>query len=379
MCIRDRCDSDEIRLNTTVSNRGCEVIPEGTTLGIRYNLNEKEYTRDFTLTRDLGIGSSASQSQNFSFAEFDGATIVEYEGALIYDDDTNSDNNEANSRTIRIFQNAIVGYTEDFSGFELETDPIVALDNSSGSLYDLVEYNGNEMVAFSGDDRVPSGVQEGCDQIFKVVNDNRRFLGELELCVDATGIADPLLTFDMTQFVHENNLIIDPEHTSVLRLSVSHPDFEDQYIFGQTEGAVIKQYVQLPANFHDKVLLEAFTLSGSENLLASNEFSVSDNILIDNLELTTRTVSTDDQFEINQFKVSPNPTADRIWFVNEVSSNTSFDVEIYDALGSKVGQLKQQLGRTSFNSSNLQSGIYFYKIRSEAELIGGGKFVKKKN
>ena len=374
-----RCDSEEIRINATVSNRGCQILPEGTEVEIRFKLNGREYIRDYTVSRDLESGRGVGQSFNFPISDFDGWSFVEYSGEVFFSDDTNPENNDTNGRTIRLFQNATVGYAEDFSDFDLQADPILALDNSNGCLYDLVEYNGNAMIGFSGDDRVPSGLAEGCDQIFKVVNDNRRFLSEIEFCVDVTGVSDPLLAFDMTQFRHELDRLVAPEHTALLRLSISDPDFEDQYIFGQTEGEIIKQFVELPRNFNDKVLLEAFTFSGSEGLITSNEFQFSDYVLIDNIELTTRTVSTDDQANINQFKVFPNPTADLIWFVDESKLSNGFDVEIFDALGSKIGGLTQQINKAAYNTSNLQNGIYFYKIRNNNALIGGGKFVVKKN
>lgn len=371
-----RCNSTGVRFNMSLTNEGCETIPEGTEYEITLDVNGVAQTRMYALIQDLQADQSTSQSITIDLPEFMGEKNIEYFASLRFADDSNLENDVSTTRTLRLFDNIELGYSQDFSNFDPDSDPIINVGNSSGCLYDMVALRGNSMLGYSGDD-VPTRMEEGCDQIFKVLNDNRSFQGTSSFCIDATGIEDATLSFDLTQFVKENNFLVAPEHTSVLKIAGSGID--DQYIFGQSEGETVKHHLTLPTDFFNKITLTTFTITGDVDAIAVSDFEIGDYILIDNINLTDGIISsTENQAVASDFKVYPNPSSDVVYFENNSPFSSQYDIEIYNTLGAKVYVQNGLSGRAIVQTDNFATGLYFYKIVNNQELIKSGRLVVEK-
>jgi len=80
----------------------------------------------------------------------------------------------------------------------------------------------------------------------------------------------------------------------------------------------------------------------------------------------------------NNFSIKsyPNPANNRINFSYNINSNNSY-ITIHDITGKKVGsiELNSNLNNTSFNTGNLQSGIYFYNVYVDGTKTKTDKFI----
>ncbi len=65
----------------------------------------------------------------------------------------------------------------------------------------------------------------------------------------------------------------------------------------------------------------------------------------------------------------PNPANTEVYF--DVPSTTQMDIEIYNTLGSLVLSKKNYSNRTAISISELNNGLYYYKIKTDkAEYAG---------
>lgn len=101
-----------------------------------------------------------------------------------------------------------------------------------------------------------------------------------------------------------------------------------------------------------------------DNLTIGTTFTNQANIYFDfnfpiitNVESTTVSTLSNSDFQLKNIVLSPNPTSDIITIQSDTLTN--FIVEIYDLVGKKVGEYKNQ---KSIKISNLNSGIYLFKI-----------------
>ncbi len=370
-----RCTNTGVRFNMSLTNDGCETIPQGTPYEITLDVNGVAQTNSYELDRDLEADQSTSQSITIDIPDFMGEKNIEYFASVSFANDSNPENDNSSLRTLRLFDNIELGYFQDFTDFDPQTDPIINVGSSSGCLYDMVEYQESTMLGYSGDE-APRTMEEGCDQIFKVVNDNRRFQGTTSFCINASGVENATLSFDLTQFIKENNFIIAPEHTSILK--VTGPGVDEQYLFGQDEGETVKHYLSLPVDFFDKITFTTFTITGDEDAIANSNFDVGDYILIDNINFTDGTVNTDEQTVASDFNVFPNPTSDVIYFENNSPFSSQYNIEIYNTLGAQVYTQNGLSGRAAVQTENFATGLYFYKIVKNQELIKAGRLVVEK-
>jgi len=85
------------------------------------------------------------------------------------------------------------------------------------------------------------------------------------------------------------------------------------------------------------------------------------------------------EFENNPLESYPNPCTDRLSIETNNGLNTT-GVLVYDMLGKKYNCLfNTTQDKIEFNISNLESGVYFYKIYDKEQKMFSGKFVKINN
>jgi hypothetical protein len=100
-----------------------------------------------------------------------------------------------------------------------------------------------------------------------------------------------------------------------------------------------------------------------------------------NAAIVTNTFNTEfvaalstDNFESNNFVISPNPASNNVQVILQNTSETLNQILITDVLGKKVGKINAILNNQSIiDVSDLSQGVYFIEITTENNL----KLVKK--
>jgi hypothetical protein len=91
---------------------------------------------------------------------------------------------------------------------------------------------------------------------------------------------------------------------------------------------------------------------------------------------TNCTTATNEQVENINIKVYPNPFTDFISI--EVDDFQVFTFELFDVLGRKVESYLMNESKTfhQLNVQDLESGIYFYTLKKEGQIVKKGKLIK---
>jgi len=92
--------------------------------------------------------------------------------------------------------------------------------------------------------------------------------------------------------------------------------------------------------------------------------------LVDTTCVSTSIASFVNQF--NQIMIFPNPAKDKI----QIIALNTFDVEIYNTLGSKVYSAKNLSNSLQLNISDWAKGIYIIKVKDRQDKIHIGKIIK---
>lgn len=88
------------------------------------------------------------------------------------------------------------------------------------------------------------------------------------------------------------------------------------------------------------------------------------------------TVTDDIEAVINTVNVFPNPANNYLQFHSDLYNN-GYQIEFYQADGSKLIVHESASNNTSVNISHLPVGIYFYRILHNGNVVQTGKFVKR--
>lgn len=86
------------------------------------------------------------------------------------------------------------------------------------------------------------------------------------------------------------------------------------------------------------------------------------------------TSTTDPEFNNNQLKVFPNPAADQITISVDQQIN---HIELYDASGRLINALFTDQLNIELSTEDLQSGIYFLKVRLDNDVLRTERFIKR--
>lgn len=372
------CDTDEARVTLRFENTGCEWLPEGTALNSTLNYEGETFQFETILDDPLAPGDT-----EFDFFNFDINLVLpgsrEVTGSLDFADDTNPDNNN-HIENLRMFVDAQPGYEQNFRNFILDDDIYLNVTSQFRARNALVTYQGNEMMAFTSNSfSPPASFAESCPTLQKTFTDNSSYVSQINLCVDASGVNDPLLSFDMIKFAFANNLALDPMHTAFVQVDLlTANDFDPIFIYDQQSGLSERHNINLPSNYSGTVRLSIFTVSGEEDILTNGQFDQADVILIDNIQFTDGFTDVSEISENQTFTVSPNPSSGIFQFENIEALPGEFDIQIFDPFGKKVGQLNDITYRTSWSAETVAAGVYYYKVMQQNELVDYGKLVVQK-
>ena len=113
----------------------------------------------------------------------------------------------------------------------------------------------------------------------------------------------------------------------------------------------------------------------SDSALTTDATTVTADMIPGNcLTLSVQPLGTGDLKEA--VTVYPNPFGKSITiFVNDMSQIKNSELKVYNLLGQQVMQLSIINQSTTLETSNLVSGIYFYRISSNNKTIQSGKLI----
>jgi hypothetical protein len=75
-----------------------------------------------------------------------------------------------------------------------------------------------------------------------------------------------------------------------------------------------------------------------------------------------------------EISVYPNPSSNYLNFT--FNTNQEYTISLFDLTGKEVKNVSTTQNKTSMDISNLNTGMYFYKISSKNSIVKSGKFIK---
>ena len=82
--------------------------------------------------------------------------------------------------------------------------------------------------------------------------------------------------------------------------------------------------------------------------------------------------------QANSIVVYPNPADSYIIFENIGAQNANhYQIQITNIFGQVINTLEMNNSRTVLDTKDFASGIYFYRITKESEILQSGKWVKR--
>jgi hypothetical protein len=156
--------------------------------------------------------------------------------------------------------------------------------------------------------------------------------------------------------------------------------------FGTDYGFITSNPVTIPAN--------ATTFSFLMNITDDAAVEPTETAIVKIASVSTGSIGTDSVFTLsitdndgmaintvnntNAITVAPNPVAaNGTVFVKTNTTDKSVVFELYNILGVKVATEMVQQNRVNLNGKNLNTGVYFYKVISNQEVLATGRMMLK--
>lgn len=357
------CETGAVELRLQVANEGCETY-----------FGSNDVVARLTAPGGADIGTATLPSIGFLpggastvllTTDVDIAVALEdlpFVGIEIeVADDNNGDNNSVDvQQPLRLLDLTMV---EDFETLESAA--------WEGDNFEVVDYQGNAMLAASSALTTDSDFYNLCDDLNFVLAD--RFAGQSvtssTACVDLTGLRGARLTFDLIQFRTIEGADL-PEYEDLTVFTAVEYMGDDgepvrEFIYGLPEGELTEQQVELPQDYVGTVTIYLFSKLGDwlEFPPLDRDCQLIDNIRIESLVSTERVPT-------SGFYITPNPAVDQVVVGGiDVASYT-----IYDVQGRQ--RLAGQLDRPSIDVSALRAGVYLISVQSTMGRVITERFVK---
>lgn len=364
-------ETAQSQIRIGIQNTGCMEIPEGE-YPITIFAAGSEYNFDVRLPFNLRVGSFASIFDVLVLpAEIQNGE--ELSVTLNIPGDVDADNNFFDGQYL-FLETVTDGYHETFSGFDVSSSKEILIDPDFRSDAQVGVYEGEQVLVISGTSNTPFSL-ENCIEEDLFFRENFQKT-DLDMCVNAVGLIDPTFSFDMAQF-RADELIDNINQSFAVMAQVTIDDEIFPLIYDQVEGEFVKHQFSLPENYVGELLIEVITLRGNGAFIAEDDLSGGDYALIDNVRLTSGTVSTHDAQVPNDIEVYPNPS--RADFFFSTTNEQAFDLMIYDGLGRLRSNIKTARQQVSWDSNSFAEGIYYYEIifedgsKRQGKLVVGGR------
>lgn len=360
-------DASQSQIRLGVQNTGCSTILEGE-YPITIFAAGSEYNYDIRIPFDLRAGNFATIFDVIVLPE-EIQNGEELSVMFSIPDDVDAENNTIDGQYL-FLETVSEGFEETFSDFDVFSNKRIFVDSDFRSDAQVGKYNDNEMLVMSGLSNLPFAL-ENCAEEDLFFRENFQKT-DIEMCVNAVGLLDPTFSFDLVQFRSDAEVEnINPAYTVMVQVTVGDEAFP--IIFDQEEGEIVKHQFPLAVDFAGEILIEAITLRGNGAFVFNNNFSGGDFALIDNVRLTSGTVSTKDVEIPNDISVYPNPSQGEFFF--STTNEQAFDLMIYDGLGQMHANIKSTRQQVSWDSQAYAQGVYFYELIFENGDKRQGKLV----
>ena len=356
------CGKDEHTLNVTIVNYSCNTY-NGGTAQLRYTDPISGDTYDVNI--GIPVIESGGNTVLISSLPKDYFNSNQIEVELVSSDDNDITNNRT-FMPIGQGEAYSAGFLEDFSL------PSNSLRQEGFFNQGYIDYQGDQMLAMCNYQSIV--YSPTCPTPEETVSIPT---GAYSFCADMTGISNPQLRFDHTQFRNDNNQEYPELEDSkcVLELSVVGTGSNQRYVYyGQDEGEVITHVVDLPDDFIGEIRFSFFSHTGYFDLLADTFLSY-DVLLLDDIQLTGNSTSTEDELA-NFLDVYPVPTQDLVQI--DLGSTERQLLFVYDLKGQLVYKaMSENEAQAEINTATWKSGMYLLRVTDlENNLVGQAKLIR---
>lgn len=364
-------DATQSQIRLGIQNSGCSDILEGD-YPITIFAAGSEYNYDIRLPFDLRAGSFATLFDVIVLPE-EIQNGEELSVTFSIPDDVDPENDSFEGQYL-FLETVGEGFEETFADFSMSTDKRIFIDSDFRSDAEVGRYNDNEMLVISGLSNQPFALENCVEQdLFFRENFQKT---DIDMCLNTEGLIDPTFSFDLVQFRSDAEIEnVNPGYSVMVQVTIDGEALP--IIFDQEEGEIVKHQFPLETDFVGELLIEVITLRGNGAFVFNNNFSGGDFALIDNVRLSSGTVSTKDVDVPNDISVYPNPSQAEFSF--STTNEQAFDLMIYDGLGRQQVSLKAQRQQVSWDSQSFAEGVYFYELifedggRRQGKLVVGGR------
>jgi len=364
-------ETDQSQIRIGIQNFGCAEIPEGE-YGITIFAAGSEYNYDIRLPFNLRAGSFATIFDVIVLPE-EIQNGEELSMTLSIPGDVDPENDSFDGQYL-FLETVTQGFLETFSGFDVNTSKEIFIDPDFRSDAQVGVWNGEEMLVISATSETIFAL-EGCAEEDLFFRENFQKT-DLEFCINAVGLLEPTFSFDLAQF-RADELVENINQAYTVMVQVTIDDEALPLIYDQAEGEIVKHQFALPEDYIGELLIEIITLRGNGAQVSDNDFTNGDYALLDNVQLTSGTVSTRDLDVPNDISVYPNPSQGEFFFTT--TNNQPFDLMIYDGIGRLHTTIQSARQEVSWDSQSVTEGVYFYEIifedggRRQGKLVVGGR------
>lgn len=375
---------DRVELTSSVCNPGiytliyyfelesCEPIPVGEVLELTFNFDGEEYVVErFVQTPirpSITYINITTVSFPFTLEKYNDFTVD-----LFHESDDNLDNNSVSSflLTYDLMGNNDIEDYEDFS--DINSDYIY-LDPGFSHEFQVDDVNGDNWLAIGSNSSffTPSPCPDPED-----IFDLYYFYGTNQsLCYNTNDMIEPVLRFEMINYYSGQVEGLDEGFSSMTKIQYDEGFAElSEYpiIHSIPEGEITPMEFDLPIGSGTLYMTSLCMLGNAGDFFSENYQNI-DAVLYNNVRIEEKTmVSTEDQLELAQFSVYPNPSQGTVYF--EPSVDGSYDLEIYSIDGKQLLAKQQINDRYTWHNTDQMSGLYIYKIKRADGALEQGKIV----
>jgi Zn-dependent metalloprotease len=362
-----RCSNGFLNYRLSLKNNGCEVIAPGDDITIEIESDQGS----FTLTRQAfsGIRPGSFFGLSGILTEDIPDEITTYSANLIYDGDSDLDNNFVVGEDVMYTEVVKRGYRRDFED-EVAQESYAIDANPIHNINSVMNYKGNNMLAIRGTSAL--SFTSECEDPEGFFDTHSRKT-QMEFCIDGIDMEKPIFSFDLLTLSNEyrRREIINNQFGTMIRVSTSLEDYP--VIYTQRDDILRNYTFELPPFYTGSVEIEILTLSSNtdrENILVRNL----DVVLFDNFKFYQEGDLSPDYTE-EGFVISPNPV-DNLLRVKSANLDEPFDVQIFDQMGRLITRKTDNQNIAMINLAEAAQGIYFVTIIKSGEHVSTEKFIK---
>lgn len=368
---RVSCEPGEVdAFRYRIQNTGCQNIVTDDSIYFDVKTNVGDFTAGVRVFFDFEPGNITSSTRTLRFLTDDVIPdgIESFDVSVRYEGDVDSSNDNFSGEVVKTTFISD-GYVETFS--DAHSDKAYTISKNDFYTHDtIVDIRKNNMLGIFGlRDHVFFRNCENENDFF----DEYFFKADVEYCVDASDLEDPIFEFNAMMFNYETGIaeLVNEEYSAMVQ--VQYDDGSGNLIKGQPQGSLVNYKLQLPPNYVGE--LDIAVLALSQNELHNFDFTANkDLVLLDDIKLYEKDNYNPNVLE-GGYSVFPNPTTDIVRIAN-TNNSIVFDIEVYDAVGQPVFAQRNILNQDWLDLSNLPEAVYFVRIIENGELITSTKVIK---